>query len=145
MNMIIGSDHAGFELKGIVKSFLEELGHTIQDVGAHSTDRVNYPDIAFEVGKLVVSKSDQFGILICGSGIGMSMAANKVQGVRAAMCSGPYSAKLSRQHNNSNILCLGARLIGVDMAKEIVNSWCNSQFEGGRHGDRVALMDNFKS
>ncbi len=138
----IGSDHAAYELKEVVKNFLEEQGYDYKDVGTYSTESVHYPEYAKLVAHSVANGESEKGILICGSGIGMSMVANKVRGVRAALCSEPLSASLSRQHNNANVLCMGARLIGEEMAKEIVMTWLTTSFsEGERHQQRIAMME----
>ncbi len=138
----IGSDHAAYGLKEVVKQFLEEKGYEYKDVGTHGTESVHYPEYAGLVARSVASGECEKGILICGSGIGMSMAANKVRGVRAALCSEPLSASLSRQHNNANVLCMGARLIGEEMAKEIVTTWLTTPFsQGERHQQRIDMME----
>lgn len=141
MKIAMGSDHAGFKLKEEIKKYLQENNYEIIDCGTHSENRCDYPDYGHKVGKTVSSKEADYGIVICGSGIGISIACNKVKGIRAALCSEPLSAKLSRNHNNSNVLAMGARLIGLDMAKEIVNVFLNSEFEGGRHIDRVNKIE----
>lgn len=133
----IGADHAGFELKEKIKALLEELGYEINDHGTNSTDSVDYPLIAKSVAKSVASKTPPKGILICGTGIGMSIAANKVKGIIAAHCTDIETAKLARQHNNSNIVTIGGRTINHELAKEIVKTWLETDFEGGRHQRRV--------
>ena len=133
----IGSDHAGFELKEKIKNHLTHLGYEIVDFGTNSSDSVDYPLIAKEVAKSVATKNPPVGILVCGTGIGMSIAANKVKGVIAAHCYDLETAKLSRQHNNSNILALGGRLTDTELAKGIVDTWLETNFEGGRHQRRV--------
>ncbi len=138
----IGSDHAAHGLKEFVKTVLAELGEECKDFGTNSSESVDYPKYAGLVANAVADGECEKGILICGSGIGMSMAANKVKGVRAALCSEPLSASLSRQHNDANVLCMGARLIGEEMAKEIVKTWLETAFSGGeRHIRRIAMMD----
>ena len=139
MKIAIGADHGGFELKEAIKKHLEEVGgYEITDYGTHSTDSVDYAEIAFKVGNAVTKSDDKIlGILCCGTGIGISMAANKVKGVRAACCSDYFSAKYTRLHNNSNILCLGGRVIGVGTALELVDLFVDTKFEGGRHETRV--------
>ncbi len=139
--IVIGCDHAGVELKDKIVIFLKESGYHVADVGTSDCNSVDYPDFASAVSVRVMDNPDCLGILICGSGIGMSMVANRFPGVRAALCSGILEAKLSRRHNNSNVLCLGARLIGVDLALEIVKAWLGESFEGGRHERRVNLFD----
>ncbi len=139
--IVIGCDHAGVELKDRIVSYLREAGYEIEDVGTHNTASVDYPNYAAAVAARVMDNPGCRGILICGSGIGMSMVANRFPGVRAALCCGVLEAKLSRRHNDSNVLCLGARLIGVDLAVEIVRVWLVEPFEGGRHERRVCLFD----
>jgi len=133
----IGSDHAGYELKEIIKPFLEEKGFKITDKGCFSLDSVDYPDFAHPTAEAVENKEVSFGILICGSANGVSMAANKHQNVRAAIAWLPEIASLAKQHNDANILSLPARFISIELAKEIVNAYLNAEFEGGRHGRRV--------
>ncbi len=133
----IGSDHAGFELKENLKEFLKELGYDITDLGTNSLDSVDYPLIAKALATLVTNKNPDKGILICGTGIGMSIAANKIKGIIAAHCYDTETAKLARQHNNSNILALGGRITSPEIAKHIVQTWLETKFEGGRHLRRV--------
>ena len=136
----LAADHGGFELKEAVKVHLEELGLEYIDFGTHSTASVDYPDMALPACDAVVSGQCDKALLFCGTGVGISMAANKVKGVRACVCSEPYSARLSKQHNNSNIIAFGARVIGVEMAKMIVDEWVNAKYEGGRHQVRVDML-----
>ena len=136
----LAADHGGFELKEAVKAHLEELGLEYIDFGTHSTDSVDYPDMAVPACDAVVSGQCEKALLFCGTGVGISLAANKVKGVRACVCSEPYSARLSKQHNNSNIIAFGARVIGVEMAKMIVDEWVNAKYEGGRHQVRVDML-----
>ena len=131
MKIAIGSDHVGLEIKKSIIEYLEELGHEVKDFGAYTDERTNYPIYGKKVADAIVSKEYECGVLICGTGIGISLAANKVKGIRAAVCSEPYSAKLSKQHNNSNIIAFGARVVGVDLAKMIVKEWLDAKFEGG--------------
>lgn len=140
MKIIIGSDHAGFALKKKVIEKLKKDGHTVVDAGPETTDRVDYPIYGSKVGRMVAAKEGDYGIVICGSGIGISIAANKVDGIRAALCAEPLSARLAREHNDANVLAMGARLIGEAMAMEIVDTFLNTAFAGGRHSDRVALI-----
>jgi ribose 5-phosphate isomerase B len=133
VKFIIGSDHAGYALKEQVKCLLEKLGYALEDVGCHSEESVDYPRFGKEVASRVASGEFPRGCLICGSGLGMSMVANRFRGVRAALCNDLYSAILSRRHNNANVLVLGGRLIGPELAREIVTAWLTSPFEGGRH------------
>jgi ribose 5-phosphate isomerase B len=136
----IANDHAGLMLKQLLVSELAALGFTALDLGTHTADSVDYPDYGSAVAKAVTDGSAQFGIAICGSGIGISIAANRVAGARAALCSTGLAAELSRQHNDANILCLGARLIGDAEAKECVKRFLTTAFEGGRHTKRVEKL-----
>ncbi len=140
----IGNDHTGVALKEIVIKFLEEKGISVKDFGTQSTEASNYPEIAEVVANAVVSGECERGILICGTGVGMSIAANKVKGIRALVCSEPFSAKLSKQHNNSNILCFGARVVGSEMAKMIVENWVDAEYQGGRHQVRVDMISDIE-
>ena len=136
----IGSDHGGFELKNILIEFLEEKGYEYKDFGCFDTNSIDYPDIAKLVCSEVSSKNAKLGILVCGTGIGMNMCANKHKGIRAAQCSDTFSAKMTRQHNDANVLTLGGRVIGPELAKEIVNEFLTNEFLGGRHETRVNKM-----
>ncbi len=142
MNIVIGSDHGGFELKEYLKEYLKSEGFSLCDMGADSIESVDYPDYAKKVCEFVLSKEAEFGILVCGSGIGMSMAANRFEGIRAALVSEPLSAELSRRHNDSNVLCLGGRIIGKYMAVKILEAFLHTSFEGGRHEIRIKKLDN---
>ena len=139
--LVIGSDHAGFDMKEKIKPFLEELGCELNDVGTNSSDSCDYPMFGEKVGRAVADGSADAGILVCGSGIGMAMSANKVKGVRALVADEPLSARMSRLHNDANVLCMGGRMIGLEMAKEILTVWLNTAFEGGRHQRRVDQLD----
>jgi ribose 5-phosphate isomerase B len=141
INIQIGSDHAGVELKASIKSYLETLGYSVQDFGTHNTDSMDYPDVAHPVANAVLGDANSLGILICGSGNGVCLTANKHQGIRAALCWLPELGALARQHNNANILCLPARFISEQTAKEIVDAYLNAEFEGGRHQNRVGKVD----
>jgi len=144
MNIAIGTDHRGIEYKQYVIGLIKDLGHSCQDFGAFSTDPVDYPDIAQAVGEAVVKGKCDRGILICGTGIGMSIAANKVKGIRAALCCDVFGATRARQHNNANILCLGAERGQVGV-KEILEAFLTTEFEGGRHQrrlDKMSAMEN---
>ena len=141
MKIAIGSDHAGFYLKEDIKKYLEEKNIEVIDMGPFDDKRVDYPDYGHAVGHEVIDNNLDFGIVICGSGIGISISSNKVKGIRAALCSEPYSAKLARRHNDANVLAMGARLIGHDMAIEIVEAFLNEKFEGGRHISRVKKIE----
>ncbi len=140
----IGADHGGYQLKEQLKAMLEtaEFGYTVIDCGTHSTDSVDYPDYAYAVAQCVANGRSQFGIMIDGAGIGSCMAANKVPGVRAAMCYDQATAVNSKEHNNANVLTLGAGLIGPNLAKQIVTTWLNTEFGGGRHARRVNKIDD---
>ncbi len=140
MKIAIGSDHAGFRLKEKIKDFLRAKGHEVLDFGTHSEDRVHYPLFAREVALAVQRGEVSRGILICGTGIGMSITANKFKGVRAALCLNEYMARMSRLHNDSNVLCLGGRVLGEDLALSIVEVWLETPFEGGRHQKRIDLI-----
>lgn len=147
MKIAIGADHGGYELKESIKIFLESCGgYEVTDYGTFSPESVDYPDIAYKVGKAVTSQEGSLGILCCGTGIGISMAANKVKGVRAACCSDYFSAKYTRMHNNANILCLGGRVIGQGLANELVNVFLTTEFEGGgrhqRRIDKITAIEN---
>lgn len=133
----IGCDHVGFELKIRIIDHLQSQGHSIKDFGTHSTERTDYPIFGKAVANAVASHECDKGILICGTGVGISIAANKVHGIRAVVCSEPYSALLSRQHNDTNILAFGSRVVGADLAVMIVDAWLSGEFEGGRHKNRV--------
>lgn len=135
--LAIGSDHGGYELKCHVIKHLEEKGIEYKDFGCYDEVSVDYPDIAKAVGEAVVSGECENGILICGTGIGISMAANKIKGVRAALCSDVYSATMTKVHNNANIICMGGRVIGRELAFMMVDAWLNAEYEGGRHQARI--------
>ena len=141
MKIAMGADHGGFRRKEALKAYLEEKGHTIVDVGTDSTDSVDYPEFGKKAAELVASGECERGIVICGSGIGIGIAANKVKGIRCAMVSEPYSAALSRRHNNANMISVGARTIGGDMTKEIADVFLEEPFEGGRRVRRVEAIE----
>lgn len=138
MKIIIGADHGGFELKQVVVGLLQRLEHDVDDIGCHSPVSVDYPDFAETVCAAVLAGRADYGILICGTGIGMSMAANRYRGIRAAVCHDEYTARLSRQHNNANVLCFGARVIGPGVAEGLVKTWLAASFDGGRHQHRIS-------
>lgn len=140
MKIAIGNDHVAVEMKKEIKEYLEGMGHEVVDVGTNSSERFDYPVSGYKVGKMVASGQVDKGVLICGTGVGISLAANKVHGVRAVVCSEPYTARLSRQHNNSNIIAFGARVIGIETAKMIVDEWLKAEFEGGRHQKRIDMI-----
>ena len=140
MKIAIANDHAGTEYKKVIKAHLEEAGHTVENFGTDETTSVDYPDYAEKVANAVTNGGYELGILICGTGVGMSIAANKVNGLRASLCGDCFSAEMTRRHNNSNILCLGARVLGIDLALRIVDTYVNTPFDGGRHARRVAKI-----
>ncbi len=140
MYIALGCDHAGFVLKQEVKQFLLQSGHHVSDMGCHSEESVDYPDFSDKVCAEIAAGHAERGILICGTGLGMSMAANRHHHIRAALCHEPFSARKSRTHNDANVLCLGSRIIGVAMALDVVAVWLESGFDGGRHQLRVAKM-----
>ncbi|MCR5004740.1 MAG: ribose 5-phosphate isomerase B [Clostridiales bacterium] len=140
MKLAIGNDHVAIEMKKEIQAFLEAKGIEVINVGTDEPGRFDYPISGYKVGKLVASGEVDGGVLICGTGVGISLAANKVDGVRCCVCSEPYSAKLSKMHNNSNIIAFGARVVGVELAKMIVEEWLNAEFEGGRHQRRVDMI-----
>lgn len=141
MKIAVGSDHAGFELKEHVKEYLKEKDFEIIDCGTDGLESVDYPDYGKKVGETVARGDAEYGVVVCGSGIGISIAANKVKGIRCALVSEPLSAKLSRQHNNANVLAMGGRLTGTQMAEEILDVFFSTEFEGGRHERRVSKLD----
>lgn len=139
----IGSDHAGYELKEFIKQQLSNLGYEAEDFGTHGTESVDYPDYGMQVARAIDSGDYDRGILICGTGLGMSMVANRHSGVRAALCHDPFSAMMSRKHNDANILVLGGRIIGTELARQIVKTWMETPFEGGRHQERLEKFCGF--
>ena len=145
MKIAIASDHTGVELKLEIIKYLKELEHEVSDFGTNSKESVDYPIYGKKVADEVAKGKYDGGVLICGTGIGISLAANKVKGIRAAVCSEPYSAKLSKMHNNSNIIAFGARVVGVDLAKMIVKEWTEANLEGGRHSQRVELLSKIEN
>ena len=145
MRIAIGSDHRGFALKEALKELLGELGHEWMDFGCEGEEPVDYPDIARPLGEAVAAGEYERGILICGNGVGMSIAANKVKGVRAALCQNSFTARLARRHNDANILCLGAWCIGRGLAEEIVRVFLSEDFEGGRHARRLEKIRAMES
>lgn len=145
MKIALGCDHGGVNLKNRIKKELSAKNIEVIDFGTNSSDSVNYPDYALKVSEAVISKECDLGILCCGTGIGMSIAANKCKGIRAAVVGDCFSAKATREHNNTNVLCLGERVIGEGLALEIVNTWLNSEFQGGRHAERLALVEEIEN
>ena len=145
MKIAIGCDHGGFEHKNAIAEHLKSQGFEICDFGIYENAPADYPDIALKVAKSVAKKENDLGILVCGTGIGMSMAANKVKGIRAAACSDHYSAKYTRLHNDANILCLGGRVIGVGTALELAELFVGTEFEGGRHQNRINKITDIEN
>ena len=139
--MALGADHAGVALKDELVTHLESRGVKVLDLGTHGTDRVDYPDFGAAVGRAVAGGDADLGVAVCGSGLGICMAANKVPGVRAATVHDATSARLTRQHNDANVICLGERLTGAEVAKDAVDAWLDAEFEGGRHAGRVDKLD----
>lgn len=144
MKIALGSDHGGYELKNIIKEHLLEKGYEILDFGAESSKSVDYPEYGFKVGQAVVAKEVDLGIVLCGTGIGISIAANKVIGIRAALCTDSYMARMAREHNDANILALGSRVIGPGVALDIVDMFLNTAFSESRHGRRLKLITEFE-
>lgn len=140
MRIGIGNDHVAIKLKNTIKEHLEQQGYEVVDFGTNSPERFDYPISGCKVGKAVASGDVDLGVLICGTGVGISLAANKVHGIRACVCSDPYSAKLSREHNNTNIIAFGARVVGPELAKMIVDEWLGATFQGGRHQRRIDML-----
>ncbi|MBU2513117.1 ribose 5-phosphate isomerase B [bacterium] len=139
--IIIGSDHGGFGLKESLKNALEDLAYHIEDIGCYNTNSVHYPNIAEKVASSISTGKFEKGILICGTGIGMSIVANRFKQVRAALCHDHFTAKMAREHNDSNLLVLGGRVIGDEVAKDILITWLETDFQGGRHQERVNMID----
>jgi len=140
MNIAIGCDHGGFDLKKAIVPIVEQAGHTVVDLGCFSEEAVDYPDFADRVCAAIGEGRCQRGILICGAGIGMSIAANRHRHIRAALCHESFTARMSREHNDANVLCLGARILGINLAQEIIKVWLATEFVGGRHLRRVEMM-----
>ena len=141
----IGSDHGGFELKEIIKKHLEKRNIEYKDFGAYSEESVDYPAFGIAVGEAVAKGECEKGILVCGTGIGISMAANKVKGVRAACCSDTFSARFTRMHNDANVICMGGRVVGPGLALDIVDLFLDTEFEGGRHQKRIDLISEYEN
>lgn len=142
MKVAIGADHGGFELKQQLIELVETLGYQVYDLGCHSKESVDYPRFAEAVCAKIVESDADVGILVCGTGIGMAIAANRHRQIRAALCHDDYTARMSREHNNANVLCLGARVIGPGVAEEIVKVWLTTDFAGGRHQQRIAQFSD---
>jgi ribose 5-phosphate isomerase B len=145
MKIGIGNDHVGYEMKQEIIDHLKERGYEVVDYGAYSSERCNYPVYGEKVANAIVNGEVDLGVLICGTGVGISLAANKVKGIRACVCSEPYTAKLSRMHNNAQIIAFGARVIGPELAMMIVDEFLNAEFQGGRHAERVALITEIEN
>lgn len=140
MKIGIGSDHGGYNLKREIADFLKKRGYEVIDFGTHGNESVDYPDFGLKVAEAVKSGECDRGIVICGTGLGISIAANKVPGIRAAVCTNSYMARMSREHNDANILALGERVVGLDLALDIVDTWLKAEFQGGRHATRVGKI-----
>ena len=140
MKIAIANDHAALEMKNEIKAYLEEKGYEVLNFGTDTKESCNYPEYAEPAANAVASGECDLGIVICGTGMGISLCCNKVNGIRCCCCSEPYTAQMSRRHNNTNMLAFGARVIGIDMAKMIVDAWLAAEFEGGRHAKRVEMM-----
>lgn len=145
MKIVIGNDHSAVHMREVIAAYLRELGYEVEEIGTFSTESSHYPEWGEKVSMKVINKEADLGIAICGTGVGISIACNKVKGIRAVCCSEPYSAKLSRQHNNSNVLCFGARVVGEELAKMIVSEWLNAEFQGGRHQIRVDMIHDIEA
>lgn len=141
MKFFIATDHAGIAIKPDVIIMLQNLGHSVEDLGPFDAQRVDYPDFAHSLCLKVLSTNDTQGILICGSGIGMSLAANKHKGIRAALCHDAYTARMARAHNDANVLCFGERIVGLGVIESMLEAWCSTSFEGGRHATRVEKIE----
>ena len=140
MKLVIGCDHGGIELKKSVVALLNDNNYDVTDVGCHTKDSVDYPDFGHAVCEAVLEEKAELGILICGTGIGMSMVANRYKGIRAELCHESFTAKMSKEHNDANVLCLGARVVGPGLALEIVKTWLDTEFAGGRHQRRIDMF-----
>ena len=141
MKFYIATDHAGFAIKDDVKKILEDLGNEVIDLGPHNANRVDYPDFAHKLSLEVLKDKGSFGVLICGTGIGMSLSANKHKGIRAALCHDAYTAQMAREHNDANVLCFGQRVVGLGVIESICEAWCKSKFADGRHTNRVKKIE----
>lgn len=142
MTYFIATDHAGFKIKNHIKAFIEKEGHEVVDLGVHSEERVDYPDYAHELCQRVLQTPESAGVLVCGTGIGMSISANRHKGIRAALCHDAYTAKLTRLHNDANVLCLGERVVGLGVIDSILEAFLNTPFEGGRHACRIGKIES---
>ena len=144
MKIAIGNDHVAIDMKNEIMKYLQEKGIEVINVGTDSPERFNYPISGYKVAKMVAAGEADLGVLICGTGVGISLSANKVKGIRACVCSDPYTAKLSKQHNNTNIIAFGARVIGIETARMIVDEWLNAEYEGGRHQIRIDMISEIE-
>ena len=140
MKIAIGNDHVAVDMKNEIKEYLESKGIEVINVGTDSKERFHYPIAGYKAAKMVANGEADGGVLICGTGVGISLAANKVHGIRACVCSDPYTARLTKQHNNANIIAFGAKVIGIETAKMIVDEWLNAEYEGGRHQTRIDMI-----
>ena len=145
MKIAMGNDHTAIEMKQAVKEFVETMGYEVVDFGTNETASCDYPVFGEKVGRAVASGEADLGIVICGTGVGISLAANKVKGIRACVCSEPYTARLSKMHNSSNVLAFVARVVGIEMAKMITEEWLKAEYEGGRHQRRVDLITEIEN
>ncbi|MDD3325238.1 MAG: ribose 5-phosphate isomerase B [Sulfurospirillaceae bacterium] len=141
MKFFIATDHAGIAIKPDVIEMLQKMGHNVLDLGPFNDERVDYPDFAHKLCQEVLANPETQGVLICGSGIGMSLAANKHVGIRAALCHDAYTAEMARAHNDANVLCFGQRIVGLGVVESILKAWCEASFEGGRHAQRVKKIE----
>jgi ribose 5-phosphate isomerase B len=144
LKIALGADHGGYELKNIIREYLSQKGFEVRDLGTDSAESVDYPLYGFNVGQAIIRKEADLGIVVCGTGIGISIAANKVKGIRAALCTNSYMARMAREHNNANILALGARVVGSGLALEIVDTFLSTAFSGDRHSRRVDQIATFE-
>ena len=145
MKLVIGSDHGGVELKSVLIDYIKELGHEIADFGVALGEKGDYPVYGIKVAEAVSNGEYEAGIVICGTGIGISIAANKVQGIRCAHTNEVFSAKMAKEHNNANIIALGGRVVGTEVAKMIVYEWLNSDYQGGRHANRIDMIAEYEN
>lgn len=144
MKIAIGCDHTAIDLKETIKKHLQDMGHEVEDVGTYSKESCDYPLYGFKVANKIINGEAERGVLICGTGVGISLAANKVKGIRAVVCSEPYTAKMARMHNNAQIVAMGARVVSDGLATDIVDAFMNAEFEGGRHQRRVDILNRIE-
>lgn len=144
MKIAIGCDHTAIDLKETIKKHLQDMGHEVEDVGTYSKESCDYPIYGFKVANKIKNSEAERGVLICGTGVGISLAANKVKGIRAVVCSEPYTAKMARMHNNAQIVAMGARVVSDGLATDIVDAFMNAEFEGGRHQRRVDILSRIE-